>query len=49
MTTQRDGEHHLTIPRHHDLRVGTLSSVLNDVARHHGLTREELLDVLFGH
>ncbi len=25
-------EHHITIPKHKPLRVGTLSSILNDVA-----------------
>jgi len=49
LTTQRGGEHHVTIPRHDELRVGTLSSALSDVARHHGLTREELVELLFGH
>ncbi len=42
------GEHHLTIPRHPALRVGTLGNVLRDVAGHLGINREELLDKLFG-
>lgn len=42
------GEHHLTIPRHPALRVGTLSNILRDVAGHLGLSRDELLDELFG-
>jgi predicted RNA binding protein YcfA (HicA-like mRNA interferase family) len=28
VTTQDHGEHHLTIPRHTSLRVGTLSAIL---------------------
>lgn len=48
LTTQRGGEHHVTLPMHDPLRVGTLSGVLADVARHHGLARDELLEILFG-
>ena len=32
LTTQRGGEHHVTIPRHGALRVGTLAGILGDVA-----------------
>jgi predicted RNA binding protein YcfA (HicA-like mRNA interferase family) len=48
LTTQAGGEHHLTIPDHDSLRLGTLSSILNAVAEHAGLTREELAQRLFG-
>jgi len=48
LTTQEGGEHHITIPRHSPLRVGTLAAILNDVADHAGLTREQLLTRLFG-
>ncbi len=48
LTTQRKGEHHVTIPRHPSLRVGTLSAILNDVAAHVGMSRQELLEHLFG-
>ncbi len=47
LTTTEGGEHHETIPDHAALRVGTLSSILNDVFEHHGMTREELLSKLF--
>ena len=32
LTTQRCGEHHVTIPRHGAPRVGTLAGILGDVA-----------------
>jgi hypothetical protein len=38
----------VTVPRHSDLRVGTLSAILTDVADHFGLDRGELIDRLFG-
>lgn len=48
LTTQQHGEHHLTIPQHDPLRVGTLSAILADVADHFKITREQLLNRLFG-
>ena len=48
LTTQDLGEHHLTIPRHRSLRVGTLSAILGDVSQHFGMSREDLLERLFG-
>ena len=47
-STARDTEHHVTIPRHRDLRVGTLSSILNDVAVYLDVDRDELTEQLFG-
>jgi predicted RNA binding protein YcfA (HicA-like mRNA interferase family) len=47
LTTQVGGEHHITIPRHGDLRVGTLGAVLNEVSRHMGISRQELAQSLF--
>jgi hypothetical protein len=47
LTTTVGGEHHITIPQHDPLRVGTLAGILNDVAAHSGLSREELLEKLF--
>ena len=40
-------EHHLTIPLHDPLRIGTLAAILADVATHHGITRDALLAQLF--
>ncbi len=47
LSTHEHGEHHLTIPQHTPLRIGTLSAILVDVATHFGLTREQLLKRLF--
>jgi hypothetical protein len=43
-----NGEHHVTIPDHSQLRIGTLRSVLAAIGGHFGLTREELANDLFG-
>jgi predicted RNA binding protein YcfA (HicA-like mRNA interferase family) len=47
LTTQERGEHHVTIPAHDPLRVGTLNAILRDIAEHHGCTREQLLIRIF--
>ncbi len=44
LTTRECGEHHVTIPRHDPLRVGTFASILDDVATHFGLNRDELIE-----
>ncbi len=48
LTTQERGEHHVTIPAHDHLRVGTLEYILASVAHHFGLDRVELELKLFG-
>ena len=41
-------EHHVTIPAHDPLKIGTLSSVLRDVAGYLEIDRETLSGELFG-
>lgn len=48
LTTQERGEHHVTIPAHDHLRVGTLEYILASVAHHFGFDRQELELRLFG-
>ena len=48
LTTTEHGEHHLTIPQHNPLRIGTLSAILADVSAHFELSRDELIEKLFG-
>ena len=47
LTTELGGQHHITIPAHDPLKVGTLSAILSDVAGHFGLTKEEVGKRLF--
>jgi predicted RNA binding protein YcfA (HicA-like mRNA interferase family) len=47
LTCERPSQHHVTIPNHDSLRVGTLAAVLNDIAAHHGMQRDALLEKLF--
>ena len=48
LTTTRGGEHHVTIPHHKSLRISTLSAILRDVAEHLDISRQTLLETLFG-
>jgi len=48
LTAQEHGDHHLTVPEHDPLRIGTLASILAAVAAHHGISRDELLQRLLG-
>lgn len=48
LTTGEGGEHHITIPNHDPLRIGTLAAILDSVAAHHGIGRDELVNRLMG-
>jgi predicted RNA binding protein YcfA (HicA-like mRNA interferase family) len=48
LTTSSNGQHHITIPNHNPIKLGTLSSILGDVAVHFKLTKEETAEKLFG-
>lgn len=43
LTTQQEGEHHVSIPLHNPLRIGTFAGILSDVADHFELTRGAIL------
>jgi len=46
ITTEREGQHHEVIPNHSPIKIGTISSILKNIAAHHRLTLEELLQQL---
>ena len=48
LTIDKPVQHHITIPAHDSLKIGTLGAILGEVATHLRLTREELLERLFG-
>ncbi|MBA4141376.1 MAG: type II toxin-antitoxin system HicA family toxin [Segetibacter sp.] len=47
VTSIKNGEHHLVIPNHNPLKVGTLNGIISQVAQHFQLTKEEVLNQLF--
>jgi predicted RNA binding protein YcfA (HicA-like mRNA interferase family) len=48
LTTDAPSRHHITVPLHDPLKVGTLAAILADVAAHSKLDRDALLRRLFG-
>lgn len=44
----KGSEHHITIPRHRHLRVGTLNAILADVASYLDMERGKFVEDLFG-
>jgi predicted RNA binding protein YcfA (HicA-like mRNA interferase family) len=47
LTSLFKGEHHITIPRHQSLKVGTLNNILNDISIYLKIKKEELIKELF--
>lgn len=47
LTTRQPSEHHITVPAHDAIKIGTLNSILRDVGEHAGVERAALLRQLF--
>ncbi len=47
LTTQEKGEHHVTVPNHSPIKIGTLNAILKDIANHFEIDRDELIQKLF--
>ena len=43
----KGAEHHVTVPAHDPIRVGTLSQIPSDVATYLEMSRQELGEALF--
>ena len=48
LTTRHGGEHHVTIPAHSPLRIGTLGAILTEVATHPQRDKQALVRELWG-
>ena len=48
LATNQNGQHHITIPNHDPLKIGTLSAIISDVAHHLEKTKDQLLKEIFG-
>jgi len=48
LTSNLKGEHHITIPKHKPLKVGTLNGILSDIAKYLELDKQILISELFG-
>ncbi len=47
LTTQQPKQYHITVPDHSPIKVGTLNSILAEIAVQQGISRDELLRRLF--
>ncbi|MFA6046201.1 MAG: type II toxin-antitoxin system HicA family toxin [Phycisphaerales bacterium] len=47
LTTRVPSEHHVTIPAHDPIKIGTPNSILRDIGEHVKLDRAALLERLF--
>ncbi len=47
LATIEHGKHHVTIPKHKFIRIGTLNNILNDVANHFQISKDELITLLW--
>ena len=47
LTTTLKAEHHITIPVHKHLKIGTLSGILSDIANYLKVDKNDLIKKLF--
>lgn len=47
-TTQQNGEHPITVPDHNPIKIGTLNAIISDVADHFSISKNDVLNQLFG-
>jgi predicted RNA binding protein YcfA (HicA-like mRNA interferase family) len=48
LATDQNGQHHITIPNHDPLKIGTLSAIIADIAQHFDKTKDQLFQEIFG-
>jgi predicted RNA binding protein YcfA (HicA-like mRNA interferase family) len=47
LTSHLLGEHHVTIPNHNPLKVGTLAAIIADIATHHKVSKVDIIIKIF--
>ena len=47
-STSKGFEHHITIPSHKPLKVGTLDNIVNEITTYLEIERQKLVQELFG-
>jgi predicted RNA binding protein YcfA (HicA-like mRNA interferase family) len=47
LTTFQNGVHHITIPNNNPIKIGTLSSILYEVANHFKTTKDDIVRMIF--
>ena len=46
ITTELHQEHHEVIPMEHPIKAGTLHAILSSIGEHHGLSVDDLIELL---
>ncbi|MBE2188507.1 MAG: type II toxin-antitoxin system HicA family toxin [Desulfobulbaceae bacterium] len=46
LTTIQNGEHHLSVPSHSPLKIGTLNSIIKELSSHIGKSKQEIYSEL---
>jgi predicted RNA binding protein YcfA (HicA-like mRNA interferase family) len=47
LSNKSEPTHHITIPNHRPIKIGTLSSIIKDIAANNKMSKEDLLNMLF--
>lgn len=47
LTTKEKGEHHITIPAHQTLKVGTLNGIIKSISEHFDMPSNDIIKKLF--
>jgi predicted RNA binding protein YcfA (HicA-like mRNA interferase family) len=47
ITSEINSEHHITIPNHVPLKIGTLNAILNDLSNYPNIPKDTLIKELF--
>jgi len=47
LSNDKEPPHHITIPNHNPIKIGTLSAILSDIATNNNLDKNKLIDLLF--
>ena len=47
VTTQKNGQHHLAIPNHDPIKIGTLNGIVNRIAIHFRIDKQHVFEKLF--
>ncbi len=48
LTTLQEKQHHITVPHHNPIKIGTLSAILGEIANHLNIPKPIFLQELFG-
>lgn len=47
ISTMKNGQHHITIPNHNPIKIGTLNGIFGDISDHFKINKIELVNLLF--